>query len=429
MKYPPMKVVVIGSGLIGLTSAWFLRRRGHEVTVLEREDGPGRQTSFANGALLSPSMPEPWNAPGCWRVLLHSLGRPEAPLKLRLAALPALGGWGIRFLRNSSVERYLRNTRSNLALALYSRQVLQLLRQQTGLVYGRAARGSLRIFRDRASLARAVAAATRWSAGAVEFESLSSAQALELEPALAPIGRELAGALYCPIDETGDAHRFCVALAEQARAAGVEFRFGVQVRALEVAAGRLTAVRTADERLSADAYVLAAASYSAPLLKPLGIGLPVRPAKGYSVTFPAGAGKPPPLQMPIADDDLHAVIVPLDGAVRAAGTAEFAGYDLALRPERVRNLLNLVAKVLPEAGLDPAAARPWCGLRPMSADGVPVIGATGLPNLWLNTGHGPLGWTMAAGSGQLLADLLSAQTPAIDPVPYAFARFASRRTH
>jgi D-amino-acid dehydrogenase len=429
MKCPPMKVVVIGSGLIGLTSAWFLRRRGHEVTVLEREAGPGRQTSFANGALLSPSMPEPWNAPGCWRALLHSLGRPEAALKLRLAALPALGGWGIRFLRNSSVERYLRNTRSNLRLALYSREVLQLLRQQTGLVYGQAARGSLRIFRERASLARASAAVARWSGGEVEFRSLSTAQALELEPALAPIGGELAGALYCPIDETGDAHRFCVALAEQARAAGVEFRFGVQVRALEIAAGRVTAVRTADEWLIADGYVLAAASYSAPLLKPLGIGLPVRPAKGYSVTFAADEGKPPPLHLPIADDDLHAVVVPLDGAVRAAGTAEFAGYDLALRPERVRNLLNLVAKVLPEAGLDPAAARPWCGLRPMSADGVPVIGATGLPNLWVNTGHGPLGWTMAAGSGQLLADLLSAQTAAIDPAPYALARFASWRTH
>jgi D-amino-acid dehydrogenase len=423
-----MKVLVIGSGLIGLTSAWFLRRRGHDVTVLEREEGPGRQTSFANGALLSPSMPEPWNAPGCWRLLLGSLGRPEAPLKLRLSALPALGGWGVSFLRNSSVARYERNTRSNLRLALYSREVLALLRQQTGIAYGRGARGSLRIFRDRGKLARAFAATARWSAGQLEFHSLSAAQAADLEPALAPIARQLAGAIYCPIDETGDAHRFCVALAQAARALGVELRFGVHVHSFESGAGGVHAVHTAQERLVADRYVLAAGSYSAPLLRPLGIDLPVKPAKGYSVTFDVPTGEPP-LHMPIADDDLHAVVAPLDGAVRAAGTAEFAGYDLSLRPERIRNLLMLVAKVLPEAQLDPAAARPWCGLRPLSADGVPVIGGTGLTNLWVNTGHGPLGWTMAAGSGQLLADLMCGQAAAIDPAPYALTRYASRPAH
>jgi len=419
-----LKVVVVGSGLIGLTSAYFLSARGHEVVVLERQEGPGRETSFANGTLLTPSMPEPWNAPGCWRMLLSSLGRSDAPLSLRLKALPAIGGWGVRFLRESSSRRFESNTRKNMKLALYSLEVMARLREQTAIEYGRTARGTLKIFRDPSALDRAVAATGALASGGLTFKPLTARQTIELEPALAPIGKQLAGALHSPKDETGDAYRFCSALAGHLREEGVEFRFGTAVTALEARGGEITAVVTGRERVTADRYLVAAGSYSYPLLKGIGLSLPVRPAKGYSVTFDASPTEPP-LRIPIVDDDFHAAIVPFAGGLRVAGTAEFAGYDLALRPERVANLLTLLRQVLPQARFADGAAKPWCGLRPMSADGVPIVGPAPLANLYVNTGHGHLGWTMAAGSGALLADLLSSVRPAIDPAPYALARFTA----
>jgi D-amino-acid dehydrogenase len=419
-----MKIVVIGAGLIGLTSAYFLNARGHEVVVLDRQAGAGRETSFANGALLTPSMPEPWNAPGCWRVLLSSLGRSDAPLQLRLEALPTLGGWGVRFLRNSSIARFERNARKNLKLARYSLEVMAQLREQTGIQYGRTARGTLKIFRDSAALDRAVAASGTLASEGLIFRPLTARQTIELEPALAPIGDQLAGALHYPKDETGDAYQFCVALAERAREQGVKFRFDTAVTALEVRSGEITTAVTERERIVADQYVVAAGSYSAPLLKGIDVRLPVRPAKGYSVTFDKLPGEPA-LRIPIVDDDFHAAVVPFGGGLRVAGTAEFAGYDLTLRPERVRNLLTLLQQVLPRTEIDPATAKPWCGLRPMSADGVPIIGPTPLANLFVCTGHGHLGWTMAAGSARLLAGLISRDAPAIDPVPFMLARFAA----
>src|SRR5262249_48148588 len=221
-------------------------------------------------------------------------------------------------------------------------------------------------------------------------------------------------------DETGDAHRYCDALAECARQRGVTFSFGTSVSRLELGSGRIIAVQTDKGRVVAEQYVVAAGSYSTPLVRALGIDLPVRPAKGYSVTFD---GSHSALRIPIVDDDMHAAVVPVGNATRIAGTAEFAGFDLTLRRGRVRNLTRLAQKILPRAGLDPATAKPWCGLRPMSPDGVPIIGPTTTANLWLNTGHGPLGWTMAAGSGELLAELLSGETPQLDPQPYSLARF------
>jgi D-amino-acid dehydrogenase len=415
-----MKVLVIGAGLIGVSTSYFLKSRGHEVTVVERERGPGLETSFANGALVSPSMPEPWNAPGCWRLLLASLARSDAPLQLRLRALPDLTGWGIQFLRNSSPERYRASTLRNVRLALFSLSALRNLRRETQIEYGATARGSLKLFRSAQKLNDALRQADHLLAEGLELRRLSRQETIELEPALLPIGDQFAGAIHYATDETGDAHRFCDALTERARQCGVNFSFGTRVSRLEVGSGRIAAVQTDQGRLLAEQYVVAAGSYSTPLLRAVGLQLPVRPAKGYSVTFD---GSRSALSIPIVDDDMHAAVVPVGNATRVAGTAEFAGFDLTLRPERVRNLANLAQMILPRAGLDPATARPWCGLRPMSADGVPIIGATTLSNLWLNTGHGHLGWTMAAGSGQLLADLLSGETPGLDPQPYALARF------
>ena len=345
-------------------------------------------------------------------------------MQLRLRALPGLAGWGVGFLRNSRAARYERNARSNLALALYSLQVMASLREHTRIHYGRTARGTLRMFRDPRALDQASEVADRRLSEGLRFRNLSRQETVELEPALAPIARQLAGAIHYEGDETGDAYRFCVALAEHARAQGVEFKFGRQVSSLEVRAGQVVAAVSGRERLIADRYVVAAGSYSAPLLKRIGVYLPVQPVKGYSVTFDREA-KALSLKIPVIDDDLHAVVVPLEGAIRAAGTAEFAGFDRTLDPKRIRNLLTFLREVLPQEQFDPAVAKPWCGLRPVSVDGVPIIGPTPICSVWVNTGHGHLGWTMAAGSAQLLADLMDGNASSIDPAPYALARFSA----
>lgn len=421
-----MKALIIGSGLIGTTSAYFLARRGWEVTVLDRQEGPGQETSFANGSLLTPSMPEPWNAPGSWRVLLASIGRSDSPLKLRLKAVPHLGRWGAGFLGNSRPARYERNSVKNLMLALHSIDVLGDLRRDIGIEYGASLRGSLRVIRDPTALERALAwgEKLRAAAGELTFRRLTADEVVAMEPALAPIGSQLAGGIHYPLDEIGNAYKFCVSLADHARRAGVEFRFRTPVTGIEVRQGNVAAVSSGQTRFTADRYVVAAGSYSPLLLKTLGLKVPIRPAKGYSITF-----EHPRLEqsfsLPVCDDDFHAVVVPLERVVRVAGTAEFTGYDLSLPEDRIRNLLTLVQQVLPTGRFERAQAKPWCGLRPMSVDGVPIIGRTPIGNLWLNTGHGHLGWTMAAGSGQLLSDLLAGGSPRVNPDAYALARFNS----
>ena len=417
-----MKALNIGSGLIGVSSAYFLARRGWEVTVLDRQDGPGQETSFANGSLLTPSMPEPWNAPGSWRVLLKSIGRSDSALKLHLKALPHLSGWGAGFLRNSSAERYHRNTVKNMRLAVYSRDVLMRLRGEIGIKYGGDFRGSLRVIRDTQALERALAWAQKLRPEGLTYRQLTADEVVKMEPTLAPIGGQLAGGIHYPLDEIGNAYEFCVALADHARRIGVQFRSRTPVTGIEVRAGNVAAVSSGGERFTADRYIVSAGSYSPLLLKNLGLNLPIRPAKGYSITFERPP-LDPPFRLPVADDDFHAVVVPLENVIRVAGTAEFTGYDLTLPEARIQNLLTLVKQVLPTGGFERAQAKPWCGLRPMSVDGVPIIGPTPIGNLWTNTGHGHLGWTMAAGSGQLLADLLTGGSPGVNPDGYSLARF------
>lgn len=417
-----MKIIVIGSGLIGVTTAYFLRRRGHDVTVLDRRDGPARETSFANAGLLTPSMAEPWNAPGSWRVLLASLGRSDAALQVRLHTLPSLTAWGVRFLRNSRAAAFHQNTLTNLRLALHSLKVMETLRQETGIEYGRTTGGSLKVYQDPVALERASEVAGRLLSQGLRYRRLSREATVELEPALAPIENQLVGAIHHATDETGDAYRFSTALAERARQLGVEFRFRTEATAIEIHSSRVTAVLNRRERFVADHYIVAAGSYSSPLLKRVGVRVPVQPAKGYSVTFD-NYTHVPPLSLPVVDDHAHAVVVPFGNAIRVTAMAEFAGYNLTLDPRRIRTLLTHLRRVLPQAQFDAARAKPWCGLRPMSADSVPIIGPTSISNLFVNTGHGHLGWTLAAGSAQLLVDLVCEQSPSIDPAPFALARF------
>jgi D-amino-acid dehydrogenase len=417
-----MHILVIGSGLIGVTTAYYLRRSGHDVTVLDRAEGPGRETSYANGALLTPGISEPWNTPGSLRVLLASLGHSNGPMQLRVRALPGLVRWGVTFFRNAAPATFDRNALSNFRLALYSLGCMHSLRHETGVEYGRSARGSLRIFREQAAFARAAGTANRWSHEGLRFRKLTTDEAVGLEPALAPIAERLTGALHYETDETGDAYQFCTSLANHARKIGVEFRYRTEVSLLEVRSGSITAVVSERQRFVADRYVLAAGSYTAPLLRSVGLNVPVQPVKGYSITGVC-QNNPLSLSIPVIDDQLHAAVVPLKDAIRVAGIAEFAGFNCDLRSDRVRNLRRVLHEVLPQSQFDPATLNSWCGLRPMSVDGVPLIGSTSLNNLMVNTGHGHLGWTMAAGSAELLTDLVSRVSPSINPAPYDPQRF------
>ena len=417
-----MKIAVIGAGLAGVTAAYSLNKQGHEVTVVERATAPAREASFANGGMLTVGMCAPWNAPGVWRVLLKSLCRSDTALQLRLAALPSLTSWGITFLRNATPEGFLRNHRKNFRLARYSLEVMQALRRDTGIEYGQAARGSLSLFRSGQSLQRAVEHAGRLADAGLAFRVLSTAETVRLEPALAPLASRLSGSIHYPDDEVGDAREFCVRLAAHARDQGVKFLFSTAVTRIEMEGGQVAALSGAGTRIQADRYVVAAGAYSSLLLAMAGVKLPVRPAKGYSVTFDHLPGQPA-LERPVIDNHLHAVIVPFKGALRAAGTAEFAGHDKTLRAARVRNLLALMQDILPQGNWDAKRAKPWCGLRPSSPDGVAIVGPTPVANLWVLCGQGHLGWTLAAGSAQLLTDLIGGRPAGVAPADYSLGRF------
>jgi D-amino-acid dehydrogenase len=423
-----MRAVVIGAGLLGISSAFFLRRAGVEVIIVDRADGPGRETSFANGGLLTPSMADPWNAPGILRKMLRWIGHEDAPVLLRPRALASLGAWGIDFVRQSAPGRFRRNLLRNVRLANYTLDLMADLRSEYDLDYDGASTGSLKLLRDQGSLREAVAMAEAIEPHGVAFESLDRAQTVAREPALSPIAERIAGSVYFPSDEIGDAHKFCCEIARVLRQQGARFLFGEEMRGLRVERGRVMEVLTDKNVLVADVYVMAAGSNSARLLRPYGLRLPVRPAKGYSITVPLGDWSPPPV-IPVVDDALHAVVVPLGDRIRVAGTAELAGFDCRIRPERIENLHGLLQQTYPEfaAKLDPAQIRPWAGLRPMSSDGVPLIGPTRLDNLYLNTGHGHLGWTLAAGSGRALADLITHGQPQLDMTDYSPARFGRDR--
>ncbi|MGQ0585975.1 MAG: D-amino acid dehydrogenase [Gammaproteobacteria bacterium] len=414
-----MRAIVIGSGLLGVTSAWFLARAGCEVTVLERASGPAQGTSFANAGMLTPSMADPWNAPGILWHLLRWLGREDAPFLLRPRALPSMLGWGLSFLRHSSAAHQRASMDANLRLASYSLAVLRELRAALKLAYDESTLGTLKVFRDRAAFDAAADRTAQLAGMGLKVRAVTAAEAVVIEPALAPVADRLVGGVHCPADESGDARSFTLALAERARESGVRFVFNADVDGLESDGRRLVAARASGRRHEAEVFVAAAGSWSAPLLERIGVALPVRPVKGYSITVPTTGWDGAP-RLPVVDDALHAAATPLGARLRVAGTAEIAGYDMELTPARIDNLFDLLLGLFPSYAprLDRAAAQPWAGLRPVSPDGVPRIGQLGPENLFVNTGHGHLGWTHAAGSGALLADLVCGKAPAIAPAAY-----------
>lgn len=419
-----MRVVIVGAGLAGVTSAYFLARAGADVTVLDQEGDVAGGASYANGGMLTPSMADPWNTPGIhWQILKSLMGRPS-PILLRPRAVPSALRWGLAFLRHSTARRYEASLQRNLSLATYSLRVLRQLRDETGIAYDARTNGTIKLFRSAPAFERCQLTISHLRRLGVELQPLSKDAVLRLEPGLADIAPVIAGGIYCPGDESGDARLFCQGLARRASELGVKFAMGHRVTGFRREGAGIRVVETVHGGFAADAVVVAAGSWSGSLLARLGVRLPVQPVKGYSITLDRGDW-PGSLTRPIVDDALHAAVTPLGNALRVAGTAEIAGFDRRLRPDRIENLLSLLQAILPSFRpyIRRASARPWAGLRPVTPDGVPMIGPTGIPNLYVNTGHGHLGWTLAAGSAELLADLVLGRAPRLEPAPYRAMRF------
>lgn len=414
-----MRIVVLGAGLIGVASAWFLVEDGHEVVVVDRQPGPALETSFANGGQISTSHAEPWANPAAPMKILKWLGREDSPLLWRLRADPAQWAWGLRFLRECTGARTRANIRAILTLALDSRARLKTLRQELGLEYDALTRGILHFYTNPAEFEHAIPQAALMRDFGCERVVKTAAECLSIEPALAYARQPIVGGTFTAGDESGDAHRFTMSLADRLAEKGGCFRFGVAVAGVETVGGRVSAIRLANgEVLVADACVVALGSYSSLLTRSLGIAIPLYPAKGYSITIPLSQDTPAP-SVSLTDDGAKLVFSRLGQRLRVAGTAEFTGYDTALNFPRIEALLRRTREVFPRLAIEGNAVEPWAGLRPATPSNVPIIGATRLANLYLNTGHGTLGWTMAVGSGRLLADLVAGKAPAIDPHPYA----------
>ena len=416
-----MRVLVLGSGVIGIASAYYLNRAGHDVSIVDRQPQPAMETSFANGGQISWGAASPWAAPGIPLTALQWMFRRHSPLVLRPRLDPAMWTWLLHMLANCTPARYLINKERLLRLARYSHTCLVELRREIDINYDARAHGTLVLYRDSANLDATVNNAAQLEHWQIPYRILDRAGCLAHEAALTAAQNKIAGGIHFPLDESGDCHKFCEALAQRSSSNGVQFLAPTRVQRFSADGGRITHVVTDAGKLEADAYVLACGSYSPLLLHSLGVKLPVYPVKGYSITFPVLDDAAAP-QGTLTDETYKVVITRLGNRLRAAGTAELAGYNLDLKPARLATLLHVVRDLFPHAG-DLSQATPWAGLRPMTPDNPPVIGATPYRNLFLNTGHGALGWTMACGSGRLVTDIISGQKPEIELEGLTLARF------
>ncbi|MFB9268481.1 D-amino acid dehydrogenase [Bradyrhizobium erythrophlei] len=419
-----MKVLVLGSGVVGVTSAYYLARAGHEVTVIDRQPKPALETSFANAGEVSPGYSSPWAGPGVPVKAVKWLLMKHGPLVIRPKVDPVMWLWLLKMLRNCTTARYAVNKSRMIPIAEYSRDCLRALRSEIGIRYDERERGTLQLFRHQAQLDGTGDDIAVLKEYGVPFEVLSREGCIAAEPALAGVKEKFAGGLRLPQDETGDCHMFTQALALEAEKIGVRFRFNVGIDGLNTDATRVTGVATSQGLMQADAYVLALGSYSPRLVRPLGISLPVYPVKGYSITVPIkdAAGAP---ESTVMDESYKVAITRLGDRIRVGGTAEISGYSTKLYGARRATLDHSLTDLFPRGG-DLSKATFWCGLRPMTPDGPPVIGATRYANLHLNTGHGTLGWTMACGSGRVLADMLSGKKPEIDTKELSIRRYDHR---
>ncbi|PLX72660.1 MAG: D-amino acid dehydrogenase small subunit [Azoarcus sp.] len=419
-----MRVLVLGSGVVGTTTAYYLARAGAKVTVIDRQPAPAMETSFANAGQVSPGYSTPWAAPGIPLKALKWLFQRHAPLAIRADGSLFQLRWMMEMLRNCTAERYAENKARMMRLSEYSRDTLRTLRSDTGLHYEERSKGTLQLFRSAAQLEAARQDIRVLEEFGVPYELLDRDGLIRAEPALARADAQLVGGLRLPNDETGDCQLFTTRLAEKARDLGVEYRFGVSVDEILTGGGGIIGVRVGDEALSADRYVLALGSYSRNLLAPLGLDLPVYPLKGYSLTIPLADESAAPVST-VLDETYKVAITRFDQRIRVGGMAELGGFDLGLNPRRRETLEMVVGSLFGGCG-DLSAAEFWTGLRPMTPDGTPIVGATAYPDLYINTGHGTLGWTMACGSGQLLADVITGRQPAIRHDDLAISRYTKK---
>jgi D-amino-acid dehydrogenase len=416
-----MKVIVLGAGVVGTASAWYLQQAGIDVTVLERQSGPALETSFANGCQISVSHAEPWANPATLLKVLRGLGREDAPLLFRLRADPLQWRWCLQFVRECWPARVAANLRQIVAMADYSRRSLQALRAETGIEYDSLARGILHFYTDQTEFDKSCHAAAAMRELGCPRTPVSAEEVVRIEPALAAVRDKLVGGDFTASDESGDVFKFTSQLARLGSAAGVDFRYNTTVTRLLTEGGEVTGVEIIDGEgrhrvLRADAFVIALGSFSAALLAPLGIPLMIYPGKGYSATYPIRDPEAAPT-VSLTDDGHKLVLSRLGSRLRVAGTCELNGYSRALNTVRCEAITRRVRELFPGA-CDYDNPTYWAGLRPLTPSNVPYIGKTRYANLYLNTGHGTLGWTMGCGSGRAIADIVSGRRPDVD---FAFA--------
>ncbi|MGP3593312.1 D-amino acid dehydrogenase [Vagococcus sp. WN89Y] len=415
-----MQVVVLGSGVVGVTSAWYLRQAGHNVTVIDRQPGPAQETSAGNAGQISPGYAAPWAAPGVPLKAIKWMFQRHAPLAISLDGSTSQLKWMWQMLRNCDTRHYMQNKGRMVRLAEYSRDCLKLLRENTGIQYEGRQGGTLQLFRTAEQYENATRDIAVLQDAGVPYQLLESSRLAKVEPALADVAGKLTGGLRLPNDETGDCQLFTQQLAKMAEQAGVVFRYNTPVDRLLYEGERIYGVKCGDEIVKADAYVVAFGSYSTGLLKDI-VDIPVYPLKGYSLTIPVAEERGAPVST-ILDETYKIAITRFDNRIRVGGMAEIVGYNTELLKPRRETLEMVVRDLFPRGGHVEQATF-WTGLRPMTPDGTPIVGRTPYKNLWLNTGHGTLGWTMACGSGQLLSDLLSGNTPAIPSDDLGVARY------
>ncbi len=413
-----MHVMVLGAGVTGITTAWYLKKAGYEVSVVDRQPAAGLETSYANGGQISVSHPEPWANPSAPLLALRWLGRADAPLRFHPRASTAQWNWALSFLHECLPWRTRRNTEAIAALATYSAGQLRALRKETGLIYEHSRRGILHLFFSAREFREVPQRVAHLSQLGIDARLCSADECIAIEPALANLRGRLAGGMFAPSDESGDAYHFTRGLSEHLRRNGVRFHYNITVRRLAHAEGsRIDGIEVSDTpgragALVADAYVVCLGSFGPELVAPLGEQLPIYPVKGYSITAPiADAARAP--KVSLTDESRRIVCSRLGSRLRIAGTAELGGFDLTIDPERGRTILDWVTSRFPGA-IDPARAKLWAGLRPATPSNLPIIGRSRYSNLWYNTGHGTLGWTLACGSAASVVKLLSGQAPVPD---------------
>ncbi|MGY2576133.1 D-amino acid dehydrogenase [Vibrio sp. C8] len=418
-----MEVIVLGSGVVGLTSAWYLSQAGHSVTVVDRQPRSAEETSFANAGQISYGYSSPWAAPGIPQKAIKWLFEKHAPLKVKPSLDPQMLQWMTQMLANCQLARYQINKSRMLAIANHSRECLKELKKHHNVEYQGRQKGTLQVFRTEKQLISIEKDMKLLEQSGVRFELMDVASCIKQEPGLTPVQDKLVGGLYLPDDETGDCYLFCQQLTELAKSQGVQFKFDTQIQSLEIEGKKIMGVQTDKGLLKADAYVVALGSFSKQMLKPLGVDVPVYPVKGYSLTLPIVNEELAPTST-VMDETYKVALTRFDDRIRVAGTAELAGFDPAI-PTARKETIEMVARDLFPQGGDFSKAEFWTGFRPMTPDGTPIIGSTPIENLYTNTGHGTLGWTMACGSGQILSDIITHGDAKIDVTGLGVSRYYS----